>query len=249
MQMLVKHSISLFAALLVCSNTSLAQTVERTIINSTGGTANAGTNFFIDYSVGEAVITTGNTGTNYFTQGFLQPDTVFASSSVFSIGLFYAPETCINRNDGYIYANALNAVGPVTWLWQPNGDTVPSLTDLSPGTYILIANDTAGNSVVDTVVLTPSTSPCDLDFFNGISPNNDGKNDAFIISNISSYPQNALYIFNRYGTKVWQGENYDNVNVLFVGKDLNGNELPPATYFFILVVDGGERKGWLELFR
>ena len=43
--------------------------------------------------------------------------------------------------------------------------------------------------------------------------------------------------------------NYDNVNVVFVGKDSNGSDLPPATYFYILVIEGGQRKGWLELLR
>ena len=226
-----------------------AQSIDRQIINSNGGTGSAGGGVVIDFSIGEPIVLTGTDGNNYFTQGFIQPDTVFASSNIFSVNIFYASESCINAHDGFIYANPVNAVGPVTWQWFPSMDTLPTLTGLVSGTYILTATDTAGNTLTDTIVITPSTNPCDLDFFNAITPNGDGKNDAFIISNISSYPNNSLFVFNRYGLKVWEGKNYDNTNVVFNGKDMGGFDLPPATYFYVLIVEGGERKGWLEILR
>ena len=230
-------------------NFGTAQSIDRQIINSNGGTGTTSGGIIIDYNIGEPIVVTGTDGNNYFTQGFIQPDTVFSSSSVFSVNIFYGTESCINAHDAFIYANPVNAVGPVTWMWLPSMDTLPTLVGLASGTYVLTATDSIGNTLTDTVVIAPSTSPCDLDFYNAITPNGDGKNDAFIISNITTYPENSLFVFNRYGLKVWEGKNYDNNNVVFVGKDMDGFDLSPATYFYVLVVNGGERKGWLELLR
>lgn len=229
-----------------CSN---AQSLDRQVINSNGGSGNAGSNFKVDFNVGEPIIVTGTNANGIYTQGFLQPDTVFTSTGTFSINIFFGTESCTNAGDGFIYANPVNATGPVTWSWLPTLDTTSTLTNIPAGTYILTASDTAGNTVNDTIVIPVSTIPCDLDFYNGLTPNNDGKNDVFYIGNIDKYPTNEFYVFNRYGIKVWEGMNYDNVNVVFVGKDSNGSDLPPATYFYILVIEGGQRKGWLELLR
>jgi gliding motility-associated-like protein len=226
-----------------------AQSIDRQVINSNGGSGSAGSNFNVDFNVGEPVVVTGTNSNGIYTQGFLQPDTVFSSSGVFSVNIFFGSESCTNAADAYIYANPINNTGPVTWLWYPTLDSTSTLTNIPAGTYVFVATDTAGNSVNDTIVIPPSTLPCDLDFYNGLTPNNDGKNDVFYIGNIDKYPNNEFYVFNRYGVKVWEGTNYDNVSVVFDGKDLNGTELPPATYFYILVIDGGQRKGWLELLR
>jgi gliding motility-associated-like protein len=240
----------LFCFLLAVNSFCLrSQSIDRQVINSNGGSGNAGANFNVDFNVGEPIIVTGTNANGVYTQGFLQPDTVFSSAGTFSINIFFGTESCTNAADAFIYANPVNAVGPVTWSWFPTLDTTSTLTNIPAGTYILTASDTAGNSVNDTIVIPSSTTPCDLDIYNGLTPNNDGKNDVFYIGNIDKYPNNEFYVFNRYGVKVWEGKNYDNMNVVFAGKDFNGSDLPPATYFYILVIDGGQRKGWLELLR
>lgn len=247
---LKKHKVLIFYfCSFLNSNFILAQSIDRQVINSNGGTGTTSTGVSLDYNIGEPIVVTGTDGNNFFTQGFIQPDTVFSSSSIFSVNIFYGSESCINAHDAYIYANPVNAVGPVTWMWYPSMDTLPTLVGLAAGTYILTATDSIGNTLTDTIEITPSTNPCDLDFYNAITPNGDGKNDAFIISNIETYTNNSLFVFNRYGLKVWEGKNYNNNSVVFTGRDLNGNDLPPATYFYILNVDGGQRKGWLEILR
>lgn len=78
---------------------------------------------------------------------------------------------------------------------------------------------------------------------NALSPNNDGKNDKFIIENIediSCYPTNSLQIYNRWQVLVYETKNYDNRTRYFdglsegratVSKD---SELPTGTYFYLL---------------
>jgi gliding motility-associated-like protein len=223
--------------------------IDRQVINSAGASGNAGANFLIDYNIGETVIPTGTTANNFYTMGFLQPDTVLSVSGIFSVNINSGNESCQNASDGFIIATPFNASGPVSYLWQPTGDTTSKLLGLSAGTFVLTVSDTAGNSITDTLVILASSAACELEFFNGVTPNNDGKNDVFYISNIEGYPDNSLYIFNRYGTQVWEGTNYDNVNVVFSGKDKNGIDLPSATYFFVLVTGEKQKKGWLEILR
>jgi len=90
--------------------------------------------------------------------------------------------------------------------------------------------------------------------YNGISPNTDGKNDAWIIKNIAALPEtrdNKVTIFNRWGSKVFEVENYNNTSNVFKGLNDNGNELPSGTYFYkILFSSGREAKtGYLTMKR
>jgi gliding motility-associated-like protein len=61
---------------------------------------------------------------------------------------------------------------------------------------------------------------------NGISPNGDGKNDVLIIPGIMQVQPNRLSVFNRWGSLVFEKENYQN--------DWNGANLPDGTYYYIV---------------
>ena len=137
--------------------------------------------------------------------------------------------------------------------WLPPGTNPYSLVNnvTTPGAYILTVTDTTnGCSSSDTVVVNYDGSDCgDIEFYNGITPNGDGKNDVFYIKNISNFPTNHFTIFNRYGAKTWEGSDYNNTTVVFKGLDENGSDLPPGTYYYILEYDGKIAKGWIELMR
>lgn len=80
---------------------------------------------------------------------------------------------------------------------------------------------------------------------NVITPNGDGKNDKFIITGLSRYPNSSLFIYNRWGNMVYQSKDYQNT--------WDGNSLNEGTYYYILKLrtSDGERdyKGWIELLR
>lgn len=72
---------------------------------------------------------------------------------------------------------------------------------------------------------------------NGFSPNGDGLNDFWIIEGIEAYPQNAVVIYNRWGNRVFEIKNYNNVDKVFWGEanvmtNLGAGKLPSGTYFF-----------------
>ena len=85
-----------------------------------------------------------------------------------------------------------------------------------------------------------------LVFFNGISPNNDGVNDTFIIEGIEEYPDNRVQIFTRNGNRVFSQYGYDNS---WNGQK-DGKDLPQGTYFYILDDgEGNKHSGYLQLNR
>ena len=71
--------------------------------------------------------------------------------------------------------------------------------------------------------------------YTGISPNGDGYNDHFEIRNIQFLePVNKVTIYNRWGDKVFEMDNYDSLNPdrRFEGKQNNGTRLPSGVYFY-----------------
>ncbi len=64
-----------------------------------------------------------------------------------------------------------------------------------------------------------------------ITPNGDGVNDNLVIVGLEYYPENEVYIYNRWGNEVYHQINYQN--------DWSGtyenNLLPMGTYFFVVI--------------
>ena len=73
-----------------------------------------------------------------------------------------------------------------------------------------------------------------LTVYNGISNNNDGKNDALTITCIDDYSNNTVEIFNRWGQKVFETKKYTNEGNNFKGYSSKGKRLPSGTYFYVL---------------
>jgi gliding motility-associated-like protein len=78
---------------------------------------------------------------------------------------------------------------------------------------------------------------------NAFSPNGDGLNDFFEVDFIEFYPNNVVFIFNRWGKKVYEKSAYNN--------EWDGGGLPSGTYFYTIDPgDGTEMlKGFLTLFQ
>jgi gliding motility-associated-like protein len=84
---------------------------------------------------------------------------------------------------------------------------------------------------------------CDIEIFNAVTPNEDGKNDTFFISGLRDiYLDYKLKIFNRYGQQIWEGSNEDEEwnGVANMGLAATQQKLPTGTYFYILELNDGE---------
>lgn len=101
--------------------------------------------------------------------------------------------------------------------------------------FYLRASDPLGCSGLDSmnVYVTTGTKP-----INFISPNGDGVNDVFDISDLNPDLDCRLTILNRWGSEVWWAEKYKND---WTGVNRGGNELPDGTYYWILQCNGDVR--------
>lgn len=77
--------------------------------------------------------------------------------------------------------------------------------------------------------------------YNAISVNNDGLNEDLTIGNIEFYPENKFMLFNRWGDKIFEIDNYDNQARVFRGVSNVGGEkeLGSGTYFYSLETSTG----------
>lgn len=89
---------------------------------------------------------------------------------------------------------------------------------------------------------------CDIQVYNGFTPNGDGVNDYWVIDNINKLPDNKVTVFNRWGKKVFETLNYNNKDNYWNGL-LDGVKVPSGTYFFIISDLNGKvySKSWLEI--
>jgi hypothetical protein len=73
----------------------------------------------------------------------------------------------------------------------------------------------------------------------GISPNNDGINDYFIVTGLE-FTTNELVIINTGGAVVYKTRNYrsDDPQKAWYGIDNNGNQLSEGTYYYLLTITG-----------
>jgi gliding motility-associated-like protein len=65
---------------------------------------------------------------------------------------------------------------------------------------------------------------------NGFSPNNDGKNDKWIIDYIEQFPDNTVDVYNRWGELLFASKGYHEP---FDGR-YHGSNLPVGTYYYVI---------------
>lgn len=151
----------------------------------------------------------------------------------------------------------LHASGANSFVWSPasslDNATVPDplASPLQTTLYYTVGTDaTSGCSSSDSVfVFIDSLSGCDLVVYTGFTPNGDNHNDFWYIDGISNDPKNVVSIFNRWGDKIWERKNYDNLINRWDGYNARGELLPDGTYYFLINYKGEQLKGWVELTR
>ncbi len=84
--------------------------------------------------------------------------------------------------------------------------------------------------------------PCGTLIPNIFTPNGDDNNQYFEIQGVERYPGSTLKVWNRWGTIVYESENYKN--------RWNGDELPEGTYFYVFERSDGElSSGYVMILR
>ena len=142
----------------------------------------------------------------------------------------------------------LSVIGGYVPMWSTN--PIPNTSIVTPTintSYTIQAVDFNG-CVSDIVFNVGINIDCGVIVYNGFTPNGDGINDFLIIDNIDKYPNNKVYIYNRWGNKIFQTSQYNNSNNNWDGK-LNGKSVTAGTYFYIILDQNDKlfKKGWIEI--
>jgi len=97
------------------------------------------------------------------------------------------------------------------------------------GTYQVTITDVCGNIQNDQISITVETS-CILNIPNIITPDGNGPsvNEFFYVENLDKFPGSSLAIFNRWGNKVFESDDYKN--------DWNGSKYVDGVYYYVLTV-------------
>ena len=130
--------------------------------------------------------------------------------------------------------------------WTPAGsldnDTVATPEDNTTYTLTITTPEGCSSSasveiIVQKVLLIPNT----------FTPNGDGVNDTWVITNLERFPNSTLRIFDRWGQTVLESTNYDQS---WQGR-FRGQDLPEDTYFYLLDQGNGDppRCGSLTIIR
>lgn len=155
---------------------------------------------------------------------------------------------------GFQFVSATASSGnfdDATLIW-----TIPNIDANTSVTLVLTARVISSTDLTNVAFLNSTNEP-DRDLNNnedeatvdinncltipqGISPNDDNSNDYFVIPCIEDYPENTLKIFNRYGTQIYETNNYINTwdGKANMGLLKSSELLPVGTYFYILEING-----------
>jgi gliding motility-associated-like protein len=127
--------------------------------------------------------------------------------------------------------------------WSTGHTDIAQISGLEPGEYnvnisVRQKKDTVYVRHDTTIYFTVEKEFCDVQMPRFFTPNGDGHNDLFYISNVHYYPNFELEIFNKWGQRVHhqQGsfEAWD-------GKWL-GIDLPDGVYYYIFLYEAGNKK-------
>ncbi len=111
-----------------------------------------------------------------------------------------------------------------SYLWS-NGSLVQSIIVNTSGTYYVAVTNSCA-TVSDTVEV--ASFSCDLSIPNVITPNGQGiaVNELFYMQNLEFYPNSSLIIFDRWGLKLFETDNYLN--------NWSGSKYSDGVYYYIL---------------
>jgi gliding motility-associated-like protein len=129
--------------------------------------------------------------------------------------------------------------GDGTPVFSSPGQKVTEVRKLGFGDNTFIFSVTNGKCVAPEAIIT-LTVP-DLTIPQGVTPNNDGINDYFNVEGLE-FTRNELVIINTAGAVVYRADDYRSNDPVgaWTGLDLNGNEVPDGTYYYLLTIKGAQ---------
>ncbi len=129
----------------------------------------------------------------------------------------------------------------------------PAFGDL--GTYSIslrVSDGTLDNTQIFSLTVTGiDNPPADLpNIPSTFSPNTDGINDYWVIRGIEDFPDNELFVYNRWGGLVYHKKRYNNTwDGRSDSSTLGSNQLAEGTYFYVLKLGSRVEQGTVYIKR
>lgn len=143
-----------------------------------------------------------------------------------------------------------NPNGTFTWQWDYGDGNTEDITDMTTqhfydewGEYIVTLSFTSEQGCRSSISHTVYVD-AELEFPNVMTPNDDGVNDVFAIRNLNPEQPNILTIYNRWGKKVYEKENYKTYcksgeDVIYNATEgFNAEGLSDGVYFYTFHYEG-----------
>ncbi len=122
----------------------------------------------------------------------------------------------------------------VSWNWSVADSSFSQSSPFSgsysvPGIYPLCLTIIDEHGCSDSLCTNLNVVPAEITNINVITSDGDGINDALSFEYLSFYPDNELFIFNRWGQLLYSTKNYDN--------SWDGSAYVEGTYFYVLKIN------------
>lgn len=159
------------------------------------------------------------------------------------------PDKTIFEGDKVELEGTANGTYPVAWtptqsLTFGNDPLRPTASPTATTVYTLSAGagGCASSSQVTVNVLPPLRIP------NAFTPNGDGREDTWEIERIGNLGGNRVIVFNRWGGKVFETQNYQRGNEW--DGTIKGQAAPIAAYYYLITLSSGRSyTGWVTILR
>lgn len=121
----------------------------------------------------------------------------------------------------------------VNWNWTLADSSFSQSTSFSgsyavPGQYPLCLTIQNTHGCIDSLCTNITVAPAEITNINVLTSDGDGINDRLSFEYLSFYPDNEVFIFNRWGQLLYSAKNYDN--------SWDGSEYDEGTYFYVLKI-------------
>lgn len=226
-------------------------TCKNTTINFTPLPTNGGTNPSYFWMVnGDTVSTSANFSTSVngahvelimISNSGCAQDSAYSNTYINSIVLEASYniiiEECNQTKADVQITNVTGGTPPYTYVLDPNGGNHSGsdlFIDVPVSSYPLVITDSENCKDTSWVHVVPLECPPIIpqEVF---TPNEDGFNDKWRINFIELYPKNKVYVFDRWGQRVFYKSGYTNVE----GWDAKylATDMPVSTYYYVIELE------------
>ena len=193
-------------------------------------------------------VASGMTGTTTFVLTITETSSIYGCYNIDSVTVDLYPETGLEAGkDTFVingYSIGLEAIGGPfdQYLWVPGTGldnsfiATPVASPLEPTLYYVFATNGYGCEEVDSIFIDVLE---DIQAYNVFTPNGDGINEYFEITNSDRFPEMLVEIYNRWGDKLFSTVGYGSGSQW--DGTARGGEAPVGTYYYVIVPYPGAR--------